>query len=414
MSNPYAKDYSDYFETKELTKVHGEPDIDSLTCIFSELKRNAQKVPTPLGGGILGYLALIILEAIYITLPGATLFVRPVDPGPFIPSNNRLTGAEIAQEKAAHDELKRLYYEVNAVENALRNQLVQAIDKEYIDGLRDPQTYMIRCPIQEIVEYLQSNYGQITPEEYDDRESALKQTAYDPSTPPTLIFTKIKKFRDLSEFTGNSKSDPQLVHIAYLIFMKTKIYKTALLKWNAKPSGDKTFRNMEVHFRTAFFDLKKIGGLTVQDSSINLLQELKSHHENIAADLIKRVNQSNSINLAQAFQLLQPSVPDEDTPPPQLNIMRDDNVLQVLKALQEKVDTLTKKLQNTSNPPTDSNKNTKINPKTGKEWKRCCWTCGCTTHWGKDCPNPAPGHNNQATFQKRMNGSDKGCMPTRA
>ena len=85
--NPYTKNYTDYFETKELAKIHGEPDIDSLTCTFSELKRNSQKIPTSLGGGQLGYLAMILRAPIYNELPGAAAFLRPMNPGPFLPTN---------------------------------------------------------------------------------------------------------------------------------------------------------------------------------------------------------------------------------------------------------------------------------------------------------------------------------------
>ena len=69
--NPYTKNYTDYFEKKEHTRIHGEPDIDSLTCLFSESKRNSQRIPTSLGGGQFGYLALLVREAVYILLPGA-------------------------------------------------------------------------------------------------------------------------------------------------------------------------------------------------------------------------------------------------------------------------------------------------------------------------------------------------------
>ena len=40
-----------HFEYKDLTKIHGRPNIDALVIIFKELKRNAQKVSTNLAGG---------------------------------------------------------------------------------------------------------------------------------------------------------------------------------------------------------------------------------------------------------------------------------------------------------------------------------------------------------------------------
>ena len=40
-----------YFEYKDLTKIHGQPTIDTIAKLLRETKRNAQRVPTTLGGG---------------------------------------------------------------------------------------------------------------------------------------------------------------------------------------------------------------------------------------------------------------------------------------------------------------------------------------------------------------------------
>lgn len=167
--NPCTKNYTDYFETKELTKIHGEPDIDSLVYIFSELERNSQKIPTSLGGGQLGYLVLILRASVYDVLPGYAPFLWPTDPGSFLPTDARATGAEIVIGKAVHDESRRLCYKINVVGNTLRNQVVKAIEPKYIDGLWDSATDMINNSIQEIIDYLQWNYGQMTPEEFNLR-----------------------------------------------------------------------------------------------------------------------------------------------------------------------------------------------------------------------------------------------------
>ena len=49
---------------------------------------NAQKVPTILVGGKLGYLALILPAALYNAIPGSDPFVCPTDPGIFTPTAN--------------------------------------------------------------------------------------------------------------------------------------------------------------------------------------------------------------------------------------------------------------------------------------------------------------------------------------
>ena len=52
-----------------------------------------------------------------------------------------------------------------------------------------------------------------------------------------------------------------------------------------------------------------------------------------------------------------------------------DTILQMIAKLSNKVDELKR--------PAD----TDINPRTGKKFKQYCWTHGCCTHWGRDCPD---------------------------
>ena len=143
MASTYAlKDYkTTYFEYKELERIHGQPTVDNLLTLFRQLKRNAQCVTCALGGGQLGYLGLILSEEAYIQMPQAEPFVRPKNPGPFrlvVDSTNSsppkriraqtvptasetddpsvtFTAADIAQQKATHEESLRAYLECQAV-----------------------------------------------------------------------------------------------------------------------------------------------------------------------------------------------------------------------------------------------------------------------------------------------------------
>jgi len=49
-----------FFEFPQLTKIHGEPDYDTLHRLHNELKSNAGSVPSTLGGGAHGHLGLIL------------------------------------------------------------------------------------------------------------------------------------------------------------------------------------------------------------------------------------------------------------------------------------------------------------------------------------------------------------------
>ena len=94
-----------YFKYKDLTKIHGQPTIDTIAKLLRETKRNAQCEPTTLGGDQLGYLALTTKAAYYNVIPGAAVFRWPIDPGTFTVTHPigvmaiPLTQADIAAQK---------------------------------------------------------------------------------------------------------------------------------------------------------------------------------------------------------------------------------------------------------------------------------------------------------------------------
>ena len=111
-----------HFEYKDLDKIRGVPNIDSLLHIFRQLKRNAQSVYTTLGEGQLGYLALVMSDAAFNSIPNSAVFVCPVHPGIFpvqAPPTTRaaipVTAGDISSQQSQHEQIIRLYNEFQAV-----------------------------------------------------------------------------------------------------------------------------------------------------------------------------------------------------------------------------------------------------------------------------------------------------------
>ena len=95
----------------------------------------------------------------------------------------RLSPAETTQEKSAYDDAVRSYNECQAVEQALRNQVIDAVPSEYLDSLRNSDTDMINCSIPDLITFLQTNYCRLTDQELSDIEGELKATVFDPQQP---------------------------------------------------------------------------------------------------------------------------------------------------------------------------------------------------------------------------------------
>ena len=317
---------------------------------------------------------------------------------------------DIAHQKARHEEQKR-QYRSQAVEQALRQQLIEAIESEYLEAIRDPITYMIQQPIPNIFAFLQTTYGQITPQELADCENALKNISYDPSKPVDLIFNQITKFKELCDLCDNSKTDPQLVQLTYLIFNKTCMFTDALKEWNKLQASEKTYNKMKQHIRAHYWALKQAGTLTIEDSLLNdrtnLVKEISLQQEQLVADLKQDLTEQLKTNMVDAMLLLKqaPSIQETDTSMVTVESINSVSMVSTLQthltnmqALQNDIQTL--KLQS---KPNDKN----INPCTGKQWKRYCWTCGCCPHSSKYCPTKAPGHQDYASFANHKGGATK-------
>ena len=437
-----------------MTKIDGEPTLDSILLLHRQVKRNAQSVPTTLGGGQLGYLALVISEEKYNAIPNATEFIRPQDPGKFevhlptttetsqssiqtpVATSRRTTriisrttasplqepppqatnqqtvifSAEVATQKATHDDAVRKYYECQAVEQALRTQIIEAIDAEYLDALRNVNTDMISDSIPTIFEFLQSNYGRITEEELVQKEEDLRNYDYNPQQPVDKVFNQVTLFHDLCTITNNDRNDKQLCQLAYLIFNRTRAFVDALKKWNAKNTEEKTYANFKKHMRDEHHALKQVGALTIQESSFyqaNMIQQVLMQQSDLQDHLQASIDQQVKDSLLSA--LIDFTNNHEEQQVEEINNVttstkdttNTEMILDMIAKLTKKVEELQK--------PTD----TDINPRTGKKFKRYCWSCGCCPHWGKDCPQKKPGHQDAANFKNRMGGSNKNCLPAR-
>ena len=168
MNNYSIKDYTTtHLDYKSLDKIHGAPTIDSLLRIFRQLKRNYQYVSTTLGGGQLGYLTLVLQDTAYSDIQNSAPFVRPIDPGALIITSTKKD--EIAQQQVDHNEEKQQYNSCQAVEQALRKQIIDAIPSEYLDALRNTDTDMINDSIPDIIHYLQTNFGRVTDQGLSDK-----------------------------------------------------------------------------------------------------------------------------------------------------------------------------------------------------------------------------------------------------
>ena len=218
-----------YFPHPVLDNCSGEPTIEGILRVTMQLKQNAASVPTTLGGQQ-RYLVLIITTDQWNSIPSTAPFVKPVDPGVFTTSVT--TNAGIATEKATWEDNIRRYNEYQLLDSILKNQFVSAFDSEYFDGIRNSITNAVEKPIAEIIQYLNDEYCEMTPEQMMDKEEEIKRYVFDPVQPISTVFNAITAYKDLCELSGESITDITMVKIAYAIMNRSRFFKYFLIQWN--------------------------------------------------------------------------------------------------------------------------------------------------------------------------------------
>ena len=126
------------------------------------LNANSTSVYSARGNSSLGHYIITASTAECLHQYGVN-FIRPINPvvHPIVQYGS--TDAQIAHTKREHEERIRDYYLFNATYAALKIQLTKAVDKNYIQDIRDCITGYATRTTRDIIDYLYQTYGSVTP-----------------------------------------------------------------------------------------------------------------------------------------------------------------------------------------------------------------------------------------------------------
>lgn len=222
-------------------------------------------VHTTLGGGLYGHLGLVLTDTQYELIPNTVPYVRQQHPGTLNIANNAAQ-YQIAMAREQHHENLRLFREIQAVERALIQQIVRAIDPKYLRALRNSATQQINKTIPEIFTHLFETYGDITTEDLASFRKRLEDLRFTANEPVDTIFTEVENYKELCEIADSPITDKQTIDYGYMLIMKTLKYKSTLKSWNALEAAQKTWNNFKDTFRDAQKAMRKTGELSTPDN----------------------------------------------------------------------------------------------------------------------------------------------------
>ena len=193
-------DYTTYFEYPVPTKIHGEPQFESLQTLKDQLKTNSQTVVSDLGGGAHGHLGLV-LPADEYALVSPVPYVFPVHPGALnIPAGT--AQHEAIRLRDEHKERIRVYREALGIQQALLKQIVAAVDEDYLKELRNEHTNAITLTIPEILSHLTTTYGQVDSSDLRKQEEQLTLFHWNANDPPAEMYNLVENLVKASIAAG--------------------------------------------------------------------------------------------------------------------------------------------------------------------------------------------------------------------
>ena len=416
------------FAHHDLTRIHGEPTFSALKLLTREVKANAMAVHSTLGGGAHGHIGLVLSPAQYANL-SPTQFARPAFPAALVVPAGTTAVAANALEREYKEHL-RLFREVMGVENALKQQLIKAVDSAFLEAIRDPVTYVLEGTIAQNLTFLMTTYGRVTPETLNDEFDKVTATLYNPSLPIDSIFNTIIALSELAEAANIPYSQQQQITIAYNILNRSGRFISDIKEWKRKPAAERTWINLKVHFRRAHDELRETSNDTLQ----------AMQHANIAQQVIDGI-----------AHLIPPPVEEEPPPPaPPTNpptappsvadtIMSplshagtayytpaapSDQTMIIPSLMQQMAQMQTMMMNMQSSMGGNDSRGSRGGRRGGRGGGRgrshnngnregylplthYCWTHGWCRHGGADCSAKAEGHKPEATKTNRMGGSTR-------
>ena len=231
--------YIETFPIPTLSRITGTPTYESVKTLNEELNANATIIVTTRGGGAHGCLALTVSPATYATL-SETPFETPVLPDPVNPEG--ITGPQIAEANRQYEAQKTEFHSYVNLQNALKKQLVGAIEPLYLQALRQPYVGYANVTTFEMLRHLYESYADISADDLETKDSKMKEPWY-PNQPFEQLVKQIQDAIDLADHVGVPYTPQQIVNVAYNLVERTGMFEIDCRVWREREATEEEPKN---------------------------------------------------------------------------------------------------------------------------------------------------------------------------
>jgi len=356
-----------------------EPSYTTLRIAQTQLNSNAQSIHSNGGDGNHGHLALTIAAATYTALTGIP-FIPPVNP-PIQPVHVAgATAPQISETNRQHLENQKIYSTYIATDKALLKQLLEAFPATYAQTLYDQELGWGNLTCLELLTYLWTTYGEITPTELEANLIAMKQP-WTTEQPIDTVFDQLTQAIRFSIAGHDTITDATAVRNGYTIIEDTGLFTTACHDWRQKATADKTLNAFKTHFRAADKDRRRT--TTTGAAGYHSANTITTPPTDTATALTAIQNMQTLLATPAFLTLLSQA---------QSNNRNTEHAFTTARQATQ---------QTTNRTPTDNE----------LSW---CWTHGTTQNTGHNsitCQHKSNGHQDNATADNKMGGSTATCGP---
>ena len=287
-----------------LTRIEGVPSYEDIKILNDELTGNAVTVTTNLGGGVVGFARLTLTAAIYSTIcPHA--WVNPPNPGIQASIPDGSTASQISAYNRAFDKAFQLYADFVAVGNALKKQLLAAVDDIYLCSLKMPYIGYGNVTVLELLTHLYSTYAKISPGDLEENERRMK-TPYDANFPIELLFKQVEDSVAYADHGQAPISPVQTTNRAYTLIFNTGLFADECKEWKRLPANAKTWVAFKIKFAEAHQEWRESQATSAGQHFGNNAVDTQTHTANAISDLAAATaaDRATMVSLTQSVQTL--------------------------------------------------------------------------------------------------------------
>jgi hypothetical protein len=227
------------FTHEKLTPIVGRPTYQSVSQLKREVYANAGQNPCTLGGATRGYLGMIMPAAEYAEHQRKT--DRPIVPFNLPPE------PPMDATEAAIDHYTKITIDYGAMESALRRQIVEAVDIQYIKKFSDKIMGFGETAPHVFIDHLNKTYAKITLDDLIANSDKLKDK-WDASEPIHQLWSRID---EIQEFAADGKqpiSDAIVMQSTLNVLKQTGVFTTDIKIWEKTPADQWMLEEFKQYF----------------------------------------------------------------------------------------------------------------------------------------------------------------------